>query len=97
MADIFKGQTLLSIILDTNIDLTAADDLKILFERPSGAVGSWPGTLSGTTKIKYTIAAESDLDEVGDWTFQTFAKFATSEGYGTKVVQPVKQLILNVP
>ena len=97
MASIFKGQTLLSIVLDTNIDLTTADNLKILYTKPSGATGSWIGMETNTTKVKYTIADEDQLDEVGDWTFQAFAEFAGQEGYGALVVEPVLDPILNPP
>ena len=92
--DIFVGQTLLSIILDTEIDLTGASTLEILFKRPDETKGKWAGTQSDVTKIKYQIADASDLNQEGDWEFQAHAVLSGNDGYGDIITQPVLDRIV---
>ena len=92
--DIFVGQTLLSIILDTEIDLAGATTLEILFRKPDMTTGKWTGTQSDTTKIKYQIADANDLDQEGDWEFQAHAVLSGNDGYGDIITQPVLDRIV---
>lgn len=92
MSTIFKDQELLSIILDTNIDVDSATTLEVLYEKPDGTSGAWAGVAFETTKIKYNVQ-EGDLDQVGDWRFQSHIVIGGEDGYGDIVVQPVLEKI----
>lgn len=93
MGSIFKNQTLLTLKLETNLDISTASELKILYRKPDGTRGSWPGTLDGTTKISYDVSA-NDIDQAGNWQFQAYAKIGTLEGYGVIVHQKINNAIV---
>lgn len=68
--NIYQGQTKLIINMDVEDDITDAT-FKIQFKKPSGATGSFPGTIIDAVlgTFKYEIANANDLDEFGDWCF----------------------------
>lgn len=66
---IYVGQSALSIILRTGIDLTSATDLKIYYRKPNGIEGYWNGSVFETSKIKYDVENENILDMDGIWIF----------------------------
>jgi hypothetical protein len=78
MADagnVYVGQTLLDITLNTGIDLTNATEVLIKYKKPISKVeGSFTVaqglTVIDTTKLKY-IFQTGDLDEKGTWSFWT--------------------------
>ena len=79
----------IELLVDTGIDLTGADEVKILYKKPNNQHGEWVGEVNDTTKIKY-ILAPGDVDVHGIWYIQSYAKFSDSELYGEKV--PVEVL-----
>ena len=73
MGKIYQNQTALTLILDTGVTLTGATSVLIKYEKPSGATGSWTGTISSSSAqwIEYEVQA-NDLDEAGDWVFWAY-------------------------
>ena len=86
MAEVFKYQGFLDIILDTEMDLTTGTDPKIKYRKPDGTNGEWSGTVVETTKIKKTLA-NADIDQNGKWSFQPFIDFAGRHAFGDVVHQ----------
>jgi len=78
---VFKDQFLLDIILDTNVALATATDLKIHYEKEDGTDGVWAGVLEGTTEIKYSFTS-GDSDLAGFWKLQTEFTIGGRVGYG---------------
>lgn len=79
---IFKGQTALTLRLDTEIDLTTATDAWMKYKKPNGTIGQWDAIIDSPTisgKISYIIQSSNDLDQVGEWT-----RWAYIEIGGTK-------------
>ena len=83
MSSIYKNQSYLTIYLDTNETLTTATNLKILYQKPDGSTGEWSGTADDTTKIKYTVL-DDDLDQAGQWYFQSYFELNNKKAYGEK-------------
>ena len=83
MSEVYKNQSYLTIYLDTNVDLTTATSMEILYKKPDGTTGEWDGSADDTTKIKYDVQ-DGDLDQAGQWYFQ--AKFILNgeTAYGAK-------------
>ena len=79
---VFVGQTLLTIQLDTEYVLTAATKLSVLYRTPTGKVGEWVASIgSDNTYIEYEVQ-DGDLTEPGEWQVQAYAEFATKKIYG---------------
>jgi len=82
-----------SIDINVGIDLTAATTLDIRWTKPDGStVGKWQigdgvaAVLVGTDwKVRFTTNAITNIDTVGNWSFQVYAIGAGYELYGTKV------------
>lgn len=81
MGNVFKGQTLLTVTLETGYDISGATVLRILYKKPNGNSGYWTGTLSGTTKMAYVILA-GNIDIAGVWNLQAFATIGGKDVYG---------------
>lgn len=78
---IFKGQSLLDIVLDTGIPVSGTDRLSIIYIKPSGYKGEWLGVPEGTTFIKYVVVG-SELDEIGTWKLQSMVVNSSGVGFG---------------
>jgi hypothetical protein len=86
---IFKDQSLLTIELETNYDISAATEAKILYTKPDGTNGEFVGGVSSTTKVSYTVEA-GDLDQAGTWIMQAYVLIGGKIGYGGKVYVSVE-------
>lgn len=80
---IHKGQSLLTIELDTGYDISSATSAKILYQKPDGTTGEFVGSVSDTTKISYSVA-DGDLDQSGTWIMQAYVEISSRKGYGAK-------------
>lgn len=81
--DVFKGQDLLTISLETSNDSTTdADSAKIYYQKPSGSKGVWSATIDGT-KVNYNVQT-GDIDESGVWQFQAVIVIGGKESPGKK-------------
>lgn len=71
MSKVFKKQTNITLTLDTGMDLTTGvSESKILFNKPNGTKGEWPGVISGNT-LSHTFV-DNDIDRDGLWKFQAY-------------------------
>ena len=86
MSNVYKNQDYLTIYLDTNVTLTGASSLKILYKKPDGTQGEWDGEIDSTTKIKYAVES-GDIDQAGEWGFQSYFVLNGEIGYGDIVYQ----------
>lgn len=77
---IYKGQSLVKIILETGQSLSAATLTEILYKKPDGAKGSWTATVNGTA-LEYNVQA-GDLDQEGIWSLQSKIVIAGRTGLG---------------
>ena len=70
-------------VIDCNmrIDLTDATLLQIGYKKPSGAAGTWTGTLYGTETVRF-ITVAGNIDEKGEWQFQPYAEKPAWQGHG---------------
>ena len=77
---IFKNQDLLTLTLQTGIDVSSASAAVVLYKKPSGTTGSWTATVSGNNVI-YDVQP-GDLDESGSWSIQPKVTIGGEIGYG---------------
>lgn len=96
MATVFVGDIGTQIKLDTEVDISAATVFEIDYEKPSGAVGTWSGTLSGTQIVTYTTV-EDDWDLSGTWKLQAYVEHANYKLKGTIVEVIVKDQLNPAP
>ena len=71
MGKVYTHQTALTIQLVTRIDLSAAKEVYIRFQKENGATGEWEAEIIDeiTGTIQYRIADHDDIDVVGGWHF----------------------------
>lgn len=94
MSSVYKNQDYLTIYLDTNTALTGATSLKILYKKPDGTQGEWTGEISNIASnssysdsgIKYAVES-GDIDQAGEWGFQSYFVLNGEIGYGEVVYQ----------
>jgi hypothetical protein len=93
MGKIFKGQTALEIILDTQLetsDMASVSESRIYYKKPSGVSGYWAASIvEGTSKIKYLVPTSETIDEIGAWSFWSWVKLPIGEARG----EAVKEII----
>lgn len=94
MADIFVNQSLLTLKLDTTINISAATVKRILYTKPkSGGSGYWNATVVDNTFVSYDVQA-GELDIDGLWKFQPYVEIAGKKGYGMVITQQVLKAIV---
>jgi len=72
---IFRGAIGVKIILDVEIDISAATLRTIKYRKPSGVISSWTGTPEADNRsISYTTTVATDLDESGTWKLQAYVE-----------------------
>jgi hypothetical protein len=82
MADvIYVGQSYITLIVNTGIDLAAASAVRVNYRKPSGVGGYWPATSVSGNSIYYDFDS-GDLDESGLWSVQAYAEFDTGVAIG---------------
>lgn len=92
MSQIFKGQTLLQLKLDTGIVITAATDMKILWRNPDNVSGEWPVVSIDGTKLVYNMDV-ADIDIAGRWLLQSCVTIGGKIGYGEIVRQEFTEIL----
>ena len=84
----------LNIILDTNVDVTGAASLAILYRQPDGTEGSW--TAAQVTEEPTKIEAENAIaDQHGMWQFQAKVVISGKTYYGAIVSQYIDDVLDN--
>lgn len=94
MSKIYVNQSWLQIILDTGVDISAASEFRIYYQKPDKSVAYVAAGLEGTQQVKYTMTTTSIFDASGYWKLWAWVKFADDrEADG----EPVKFMVYNVP
>lgn len=58
---LYKGQTLLTVELDTGVDISTASTKEIVVTKPDGTKEAVAATVTGTTKLTYVVPSGSTL------------------------------------
>lgn len=85
MGKIHKGQTAISLTLDSYIDLSAATSTRIYYKKPSGTTGYWSATVVNTTRLRYSDFETTTLDEEGPWYVWVYAVITAGIAIGEAV------------
>lgn len=85
MGRIHKGQTAITLTLDTYVDLSASSSTRIYYKKPSGTTGYWDASVTSTTKLRFTDFETTTLDEEGVWYVWTYAVLTTGIAIGEAV------------
>lgn len=80
---IHKGEFGFTIEMETGQVISGAASASILYQKPSGAKGSWPAQIVGS-KLVYRVQ-QGDINESGTWQLQAYIQSADFELYGDKV------------
>lgn len=80
MSQLFKNQSLLTITLETGIDLSTASVTRILFEKPNKKRGFFTASVSGTALVY--VVQNNDFDMEGEWKLQAYAEIAGKKAFG---------------
>jgi len=74
MQEIFEGAVGQKIILDVDVDISAATTRRIKYRRPDGTLSYWTATEETTTSISYTTVAATDIPKGSDgiWKLQAY-------------------------
>jgi hypothetical protein len=90
MSLLYKGQSLITITVETGFEnLASAEVKKILYQKPDGTKGYWVATASGT-KLVYEVSA-NDIDSVGTWQLQAYIEVSGKKGFGQITTQNFSQ------
>lgn len=87
----FIKSGIVTLTLDTEIDISLATVKKILYKKPSGTIGEWTATAAGTA-LTYPLT-NIDIDIPGVWQFQTYVEIGGKKGYGAIVEQVFMQTL----
>lgn len=60
-----KGDIGTVLTIDTSADISGGNSYTVKVIKPSGAIETWTGSLSGTDYITYTTTSADDFDEIG--------------------------------
>lgn len=80
MANARVGDIGIKIVFETKEDLSSATIHKLIYRKPDGVVGEWPGTVDGT-KVTYTTISISDFSIMGTWTMQAYIETPTRKAH----------------
>jgi hypothetical protein len=76
---------IVTLSFETGVDLSNTT-LSILYRKPNGSTGSWPGTLNPSDhSIVYYITDENDLNIDGIWKLQVYASSVVIKSHGNIV------------
>ena len=89
MSQLFKGQTNISIVLETNYDISTATNPLVRYRKPNGVHGSWTANKIGTTLVFNAINGEIDLE--GIWSFQAYVEIGGLKAYGSIITQLINK------
>lgn len=87
------------ILLDCGVSISDATVQQVWYKKPDGVTeGSWGGSLyssyseqaeaTGTYFVKYTTA-DGDLDQSGEWKFQSYVATAAGTWWGEMVEENI--------
>ncbi len=79
MSKIYIGQPY-RIQLQTATDLSSAPVVQINYKKPSGATGTFSGTVASSTEIYHDLTG-TENNESGDWRFMSDAQYLANGEY----------------
>jgi len=87
-------ETLKPIILETeNDNVPSASVRRILYTKPDGITkGFWEATADGNDLVY--LPQTGDIDQYGDWTFQSYILVGGKPGFGDVVTQRFERTLL---
>lgn len=85
MSDILYTHKRIEFNLDTDLDLSTADEVAIFYTMPNKTTGRWTGT-AATDVINYTTSV-TDIIMAGDWKFQANARFGSEWKFGEPIIR----------
>lgn len=88
MSEIYYTGTRIEINLDTDLDLSTADEVAVFYTKPNKDSGRWTGT-AALDVVSYTTAI-TDITIPGDWKFQATVRFGAEWKYGAKIIRTFK-------
>lgn len=88
---LYQTQSLLTLRLSTGMSLAGAANPRILYKKPSGTKGYWAATID-TQDLVYVIA-NGDIDQEGNWEFQSYVEIGGKKGFGNIINQVFEQNI----
>lgn len=89
---VYLNQSLLTLELETGVDLSTASSVRINYRKPSGTTGYWSATGTGT-KATYNVQV-GDLNEAGTWRLQVEATIAARVGFSNPINLVVNNLFI---
>ena len=69
---VFQGAIGQKIVLNVEVDISAASTKQIKYTKSDGTVGYWTAAEETTTSISYTTTSASDLNIKGIWKLQAY-------------------------
>ena len=92
MGQIYRDQTALKIILDTELDLSSVSVARIKYIKPQRQEGFWVADIESPATaglISFTMTiGDSEVDQSGSWTFWAYLIFGDgSEAPGEAFVE----------
>lgn len=88
MGKIYNGDIGTKIVLNAGCDISSAQLLEIVYEKPNGITGVWKASLESSQSASY-VTKEGDLDNPGRWKIQLRIIMPNWQGYGEIVEFPV--------
>lgn len=86
MTQLFNGDSMLQLKLDTGISLAGATSMKILWKDPNGLSGEWIVSSIDGTKLVYNVLT-TDITVPGKWSMQAYVELGGLIGYGQIATQ----------
>lgn len=87
---IHVDQDFMSLVIDMQLDMTSATNLKIHYERPNGTKGEFtPVTVTDTTKLSYAFQP-GDPVEAGVWYFSGYGELGGKKTRGKRVPELIE-------
>ena len=87
---IYVSQDCLNITINGGKDLSVATNVKMMYRKKDGTVGSWSNvSVVEETKIRYSVENRTILDQNGLWTFWGEADIAGKHIIG----EPAKYMV----
>ena len=94
MADKFYvGDTPL-VKLDCVSDITGATDTRIYYKKPDGTAAYWDADILDNQYLTYQVTNSGiiELDQAGDWKFQSYMTVGVWTGYGETATQRIYEV-----
>lgn len=81
MSKIYKGQTKLTFLFETETDLTGVASVEVEYKNPAGVQGSYPATISNIVKgtVSFVVTNASQTTPSGDWIYWIKANYTSGE------------------